>query len=125
VPEDPMVEETSLEEKEGVPEETLIRSQEEKEIQEEESEQELSVPEGKGQYLAEIKDVAEALQATDSFKEQGEAVSPRVFEMSVDEGVPWPIEEDFDKDGLFSTMIALFFFCSGAGKKYREYVKEL
>jgi hypothetical protein len=124
-PQEPLVEETSLKKvEEAVPEEALIRSQEEKETQEE-PEQELSVPEGKGQYLAEIKDVAEALQAADSSKEQGEAVSPQVFEMSVDEGVPWPIEEDLDKNGLFSTMIALFLFCSGAGKKYREYTKEL
>lgn len=89
------------------------------------SEQELEVPEGKGQYLAEKKDFAEDAAVTDLSREQSGQKSQQVFEMSIETGVPWPIEEEQNKAGIYSTVICFFLFLSGAGKRYVEYTKEL
>jgi hypothetical protein len=96
----------------------------EEEIHEKETKEDISIPEGKGQYLVEIKNVAEAFKSPE-LTEHGVPISPRIFEMVIDTGVPLPFKEELNREGIYTAVICLFFFFSGAGKKYIEYAKEL
>lgn len=83
------------------------------------------VPDGKGRYLAEKKDLATVPATAGDSANQEEAPSPRVFEMSLDASVPLPLPKQQANSDLYTALILMFFLFSGASKKYLEYAKEL
>lgn len=85
------------------------------------------VPEGRGRYLMEKKDLATAPATGEDFADQAESQLPRVFEMSfsLDGFAPIPLPNRQTNSDLYTAVILLFFFLSGAGKRYLEYIKEL
>jgi hypothetical protein len=117
VKEESQKEEPPVEDEKKKPEETTVSP--------EPSEQELEEPEAKGQYLAEKNDLAEVLIAEDLSGVQPDTESSQVFEMSIETGVPWPIEDKPNMANIYCTAICIFLFLTGAGKRYVEYAKEL
>lgn len=81
------------------------------------------IPEGRGKYLARKEDLA-AVSAT-GVTDQTEKRSHRVYEMSLDASVPLPLPEQQTNPELYTAVIFMFLFLSGASKKYLEYAKEL
>ncbi|NLX88770.1 MAG: Ig-like domain-containing protein [Syntrophomonadaceae bacterium] len=82
---------------------------------------ESTIPEDRAQYLAKKEEIgsdpgqeAVAQQPTDNW---------RVFEMSADT-IPLPLKVAEDRMKIYSTIMLLLFFLSGAGQKYAQFTKE-
>jgi hypothetical protein len=86
---------------------------------------ELSVPEGKGQYLAEKEVLAAGSSMTNSVTEQPASRYWQVFEVSPEVVLPLPMQEEQKWADFYAAGIFLFLFLSGVGKRYAEYAKEL
>ena len=86
---------------------------------------ELLVPEGKGQYLAEKEVLAAGSSVINSAAEQPASRSWQVFEVSPEVVLPLPMQEEQKWTNFYAAGIFLFLFLSGVGKRYAEYAKEL
>jgi len=83
------------------------------------------IPEGRGRYLVEKAESATVTIAADHYSGQTENHSQRVFEISLDPSIPLTLPEQQRNVDLQTAVVLLFFFLSGAGRRYLEYAKEL
>jgi hypothetical protein len=78
---------------------------------------------GKGQYLAEKKDLVAEPSIADASSEQPNSQPWQVFEMSIST-VPFPLMEEQSNLHTYMIVIFIILLLSGMGKRYAEYAKE-
>jgi len=83
---------------------------------------ESDIPEERAQYLAKKNELAADFNA-DMAIQQPEYENWQIFEMSADT-IPLPLKEAQDRMKLYTTLMLMVFFLSGAGNKYAQYTKE-
>jgi hypothetical protein len=83
---------------------------------------ESTIPEERAQYLAKIEDLA-GDSSIGKVSQQPVNDNWQVFEMSADT-IPLPLKVAQDRMKIYSTIMLLIFFLSGAGQKYAQFTKE-
>ena len=83
---------------------------------------ESTIPEDRAQYLAKIEDLG-VDSNQDAVSQEPFNDNWQVFEMSADT-IPLPLKAAQDRMKIYSTIMLLIFFLSGAGQKYAQFTKE-